>query len=325
MSNIIGVRNNSTIVPYSAATKRTKTISVTNDAHIVLSGTSISNSVITRAAIMAYADSLGNWRLRFNIRLSCTSSGVRTEATVTFASTYAVTFKNVSNYFQEVGVSCTDAISIFAAANPGAATITINHTSSNQASYKLSGDIELDSKPSWADANMEGVTAVDVYIEPASATEVGLVTTGAQTFAGVKTFSSGISLGNEKLDVYDEGSFTVISQGPWTATTQNLSFRYVRIGKQVTIVASEAIFATNKSQTIVVPAANGFQASLRPTSDQVQWLIPSYESTGYPSRPGRFTLFSDGSCEIFQQWDGASFAGSGNGGYLAHTACYTIA
>ena len=44
----------------------------------------------------------------------------------------------------------------------------------------------------------------------ASATSPGLVGTGAQTFAGVKTFNNGISLGNETLSVYDEGVWTPV-------------------------------------------------------------------------------------------------------------------
>jgi hypothetical protein len=61
-----------------------------------------------------------------------------------------------------------------------------------------SGKIPLASEPTTytTAANMEGVQAVDVYIPPASATESGLVTTGAQTIAGVKTFTDAPVIAN---------------------------------------------------------------------------------------------------------------------------------
>jgi hypothetical protein len=216
----------------------------------------------------------------------------------------------------------------YTTANTG--NVSYQHASGTTDYYAFSGDVELNAEPTTytTAANMEGVTAVDVWIGPASASAAGLVSTEAQTFAGVKTYNDGLKLddaaGQSTLNHYEEGTFSVISQGPWTATTQNLTGRYVRIGKQVTIVMNEAIFATNKSQTVVIPAANGFPAAIRPASGGVQWLVPTYESTVYPDRPGRIVLFYDGSAEIFQQWNGSSFAGSGNGGFLAHTASYTI-
>lgn len=75
----------------------------------------------------------------------------------------------------------------------------------------------------------DNVAAVDVYIPPASATEAGIVTTGAQSFAGVKTFTNGISLGNETLSVYDEGTWTpTLLSGGCSGTSY-----YTRIGRMV--------------------------------------------------------------------------------------------
>ena len=71
-----------------------------------------------------------------------------------------------------------------------------------------------------------------VNIPDASASDRGLVSTGAQTIAGVKTFNSGIALGNETLSVYDEGTFTPALIGA-TAGSVNGIGSYVRIGKLV--------------------------------------------------------------------------------------------
>lgn len=47
----------------------------------------------------------------------------------------------------------------------------------------------------------------------ATGTQTGLVSTDAQTFAGVKTFSNGIAFSNETLSVYDQGTFTPALSG----------------------------------------------------------------------------------------------------------------
>lgn len=69
----------------------------------------------------------------------------------------------------------------------------------------------------------------------ATATSPGLVGTGAQTFAGVKTFNNGISLGNETLSVYDEGVWTpVLSFGGASVgiTYSKQIGAYTRIGNR---------------------------------------------------------------------------------------------
>jgi len=70
----------------------------------------------------------------------------------------------------------------------------------------------------------------------ASGTQRGLVTTAAQSFAGVKTFTNGISLGNETLGVYDEGTWTPAYQT--SNADQNVTYTtqtgyYTRIGRVV--------------------------------------------------------------------------------------------
>jgi hypothetical protein len=95
--------------------------------------------------------------------------------------------------------SAAQAVSAFEISNATPATaqtgisdgvVTIYHASYNSNGYQISGDVALASEPTWAAANMEGAVNASVYIPPASATETGLVSTAAQTIAGVKTFSA---------------------------------------------------------------------------------------------------------------------------------------
>ena len=232
-TNTLGIRNGNQIVAYGATTKRTKQVLVTDASHIVISGTNISNSGITRAALIAYADSNNVWRLKYNIHLTLTSGGARVGGTVTFNSPYAVTFK--SGVYQSTSVYCgSSGNTAVGVANPNS-TLGFNHSSSNESSYFMSGDVELNAEPTWAAANMEGAINAAVYIPAADASTTGLITAGAQTVAGVKTFTNGISLGNETLSTYDEGTWApvIFSEGGGLNFTQSSAGKYTRIGNVV--------------------------------------------------------------------------------------------
>jgi len=104
-----------------------------------LSGTGLAT---TRGVFVPYQMSDGTWRLKFNFRVTATST---TGLTVTING---VTFKNVSNYFQSV--------SNFPGGNYGRGNVTPNTGQINLSSdlstttWAASGDVELDSKPTWA-------------------------------------------------------------------------------------------------------------------------------------------------------------------------------
>jgi hypothetical protein len=94
-----------------------------------------------------YQDQDGNHRLKFNIS-GIVASGARTGTTLTITG---VTFKNRTSYYQACAAFNDAANGACAAyANLNAATITVNHASATTAFYGVSGDVELDSKPSWA-------------------------------------------------------------------------------------------------------------------------------------------------------------------------------
>ena len=86
--------------------------------------------------------------------------------------------------------------------------ISIEHASFGCTGYQLSGDVQLESEPTWAAANMEASTQADIYIEPASATKSGLVNTSAQSFAGLKDFTEGVDVASVAGSFYEEGTET---------------------------------------------------------------------------------------------------------------------
>jgi hypothetical protein len=106
---------------------------------ITLSGSGV---VVRRAVFVPYQVQDGSWRLKFNFYVACTSTTNLT------ANVSGILAKNVSNYLQ--------ALSGFPGGNYGRAYIspntnTITMTSDlATTSMGASGDIELESKPTWA-------------------------------------------------------------------------------------------------------------------------------------------------------------------------------
>ena len=104
-------------------------------------------ATIVRAVGIAYTDIGGIWRLRFNIVYDV-ANGLRTTSTVTLSGT---TFKNFVNFAQPVTVACSAGAlkqQAYTASNAG--IITVEHESATTSRYHLSGDVELESKPTWA-------------------------------------------------------------------------------------------------------------------------------------------------------------------------------
>jgi len=105
-------------------------------------------ATITRAVGIAYTDIGGVWRIRFNIMWTV-ASGTRTSATLTLSG---VTFKNVTNLAQAISVTSNVGASAYQQGyvNPNTGVITVEHASATTTSYYVSGDVELESKPTWA-------------------------------------------------------------------------------------------------------------------------------------------------------------------------------
>lgn len=257
----VGIRSGNVIVPYMAATKRTKELALvkTTDITFATTGASLGTYAIPRASVIFYADSTGNWRMRFNISLIC-SSGSRGDITVTFTG---LVFKNVSDFKQAVCVTTDSNTAVFGWAAPNASTINIYHATSTTDEYNLSGDVELNAEPTTytTAANMEGVVAVDVYLPPASATEDGLVNRSAQNFSGVKTYNDGIKLDDaaeqSTLNYYKEDD-TTLSDVAWkpagsgSGIGTSFGVKITRVGRFVTLHFPENTSADPAGTTTVV-------------------------------------------------------------------------
>lgn len=97
-----------------------------------------------------------------------------------------------------------------------------------------------------------------------------VMTQGAQTIVGVKTFSSGIAFANETLSTYDEGTGTLT----WTggagifSADQSITYSYVQIGKLVTITlpAKSASADGTPSTSGTNTGATDLPSAIRPTT-----------------------------------------------------------
>lgn len=104
----------------------------------------IASLVVVRAVFMPYKIQSAGWRMRFNI---VTTSASDAGGTV---NTNGVVFKNVAGYFQAVLLSNDGlATSTIAFAKPNTDGIEVN-TGANLIDWNFSGDVELESKPTWA-------------------------------------------------------------------------------------------------------------------------------------------------------------------------------
>jgi len=180
-NKIIGIRSGNQIIPYGAATKRTKSVTLTVKLVTEYNGsTEVTSPTYVTKTGYAYADSVGNWRLNFNFFCIFTSA--------TFTS-YALDITGVA-FTASNGCAVTSTMGGAFSTTDMAGRIYGFCPSTTTIVTGISGDVALASEPTWAAANMEGAVNASVYIPAASATETGLVSTAAQTIAGVKTFSA---------------------------------------------------------------------------------------------------------------------------------------
>jgi len=120
------------------------------------------------------------------------------------------------------------AIPISGLARENTSYFNVYHASVDETYYCISGDVILNSEPTWAAANMEGVTAVDVYIPPASAGIAGLVNNAAGNTAGTpilgKTDGVAVAAG------YVGETWGILGSTTSVGTQYNLANKTVPVG-----------------------------------------------------------------------------------------------
>ena len=150
MSQISTTRSGNVIVPYVEVKKRTKYVGKS-----VLAVTGNSGFDLLYISGYAYADSNGNWRFAFNLMAGQESA---TGATLTFPVTF---HPSMEQAMLVTGDGPTTGACIAATGGSSSASYSFP---TNVTAIRMSGDVALESKPTWADANMEDTTEVDIFI-----------------------------------------------------------------------------------------------------------------------------------------------------------------
>jgi len=100
--------------------------------------------VTTRAVGVFYKTSNGAWKLNFNI---VGAAGINTDFSVTVTG---VTFKNVANNYQAISVGSVGGFITYNYATPNSSVVRCTYNA-NVTSIRVSGDVELDAKPTGYD------------------------------------------------------------------------------------------------------------------------------------------------------------------------------
>jgi len=115
-----------------------------NGVALTVAGT---NGTLVRAVFIPYQLSDDTWRLRFNLAMTFTAAGSGTTITVA-----GITAKNVASYYQSIAAMVvTTNARASAAITPNTNQIVCYTSAGTVYAFQLSGDIELESKPTWAD------------------------------------------------------------------------------------------------------------------------------------------------------------------------------
>jgi len=150
MTLLVGKRTGSNLVDLNRIGKTTKWLDISSSVSDSQGGT------VERAEAVFYADSDGNWHMRFNISTAFASASV-SAVTFTFSD---LVFRSGTNHRQAVsGAMDANSEGTKAYANPGASTISVERATSAASTTwtTISGDVELDAEPTvfTIDANME--------------------------------------------------------------------------------------------------------------------------------------------------------------------------
>jgi len=126
-------------------------LSGTNYKDSISPTTTATSCTVARAAFVPYKMQGSEWRMRFNITMTRATGPGLTDLTVTIVG---IVFKNVASNNQAISMSASN---LSSDSNIGHAAVVNNtntlfgaFSSNNILTFRVSGDVELDSIPTWA-------------------------------------------------------------------------------------------------------------------------------------------------------------------------------
>ena len=167
----------------------------------------------------------------------------------------------------------------------------------------------------------------------ASATSPGLVGITTQTFAGAKTFNSGVVIGgNTTADAnlgtissvtnsaYYEGSLSLTFTGPYS---QTVTVKYVKTGSMV-VLSIPGLSGTSTSASFFTSSTN-LPTLLRPTILLTAPCLVN-DAGAAQSAPGQCTVNTTGQIQFFKNFSGSgAFTATGScGGFFPSISYVTF-
>jgi len=227
----VGKRAGNAIVPINNVTKKTK---VVTESTFSITATDWTTAY---ARVWCEADSNGVYKLfgtaEGDFSSPVTASNFTLITNVTFGN-FGVAGQTCQVDIRDAGgVGCSDELEVVRCLK-NSTGIFIDVTSvTDVSSVTINfGGVTLASKPSWFDENAENLADVSAYIPPASDSEAGIVTTGAQSLGGLKSFPNGINVTSTAGSFYEEDTFTPYLEGTAGGSVAGTG-TYVRIGDLV--------------------------------------------------------------------------------------------
>lgn len=150
----------------------------------------------------------------------------------------------------------------------------------------------------------------------ASSTQAGLVSTGAQTLAGVKTFSSGINLGNDTLTTYNIASLSTTFTDNGTGspgTSGSVTIQLQKVGTFVTAYIPSYTVATLGTSPTQIISNTAMAASYRPAVAQRVSACTIQSAGTTQTFPGQYIINTDGTLALRKDATGGGWGATTSG------------
>jgi len=152
-----------------------------------------------------------------------------------------------------------------------------------------------------------------------SSATLNYVTLGTvQTITALKTFTAGISLGDETISVYDEATFTVTGTG-FVANPTGTA-RYIKIGNIVVVFIPQLTGTSNTTTFTLTGIPAAIQASRTIGNFPIRYTDNSVAST----TPGLLVIPSGGTWNLYTNWNAAGWTASNTKTLEPVCCCYHV-
>ena len=265
---------------------------VVDDTDLAITVTGATLSTLALAEGYAYSDVSGDWWFTFVI------SGTISPSDSSFSVVVdGITFKNTAGAFQAVAHSGPSGSRVAKGyCSPGTGDIVLNHEAT-ESTFRIAGTASLESKPTWADANLESYPTIALF-DNAGANVLGIP---AATATAAGTVSA-----EESDSAY---SFTVNGFSDISSVVGGYSI----VGKQATIFLPIFDGTSNSTSfSITLPA---FLQRSAGGAGTIYFATPRVKDNGSITELGRVGISVSGtSIDVRRSTGGSTWTASGTKG-----------